>query len=146
MNDDKIAETTFFELDFKENWIGLFKAGDVKFLPDNEFYLLLVNKGDGTKPKSILKVWYEGVNKKIDLKITNAFLASSGDNTSQFELCPSQNSILMVDTTSHSAFTFSYEVHEKTMVKVPLLFDESTLKKGDLLVEKVICPQNQQFF
>jgi hypothetical protein len=77
IENEGISSTQEFKLDLAANGISKFKCGDIQFQPGSSREAFIVNKaeqiGNSQKYQSVLKIWYGGVNKNLELVMTNRF-------------------------------------------------------------------------
>lgn len=149
---DEAKDIKIKEVNFKISAVQRFKCGSIIFLPDYNFDAYVINSVPGQISYGLV-VWYEGVQKNLDLLITQIFKINDLDQIdAQYEVCPLQESLILYEKKSGVLIGTNYDTPGETKITVPVLVDEkyynkaNPLQKLNYIVDKFVCSQDAMYF
>lgn len=121
---DEQKDIVIKQLNFKSSAVQKFKCGYISFLPEFNFDAYVINSVPGEASHGLV-VWYEGVQKNLDLLITDVFkLNDFNQPNAQYELCPLQEVLVLYEKTSNNLFATNYDTPGESKISIPVLSDD----------------------
>ena len=154
INDGKIKDDkkdiVIKEVNFKNSAIQKFKCGSIVFLPDFNYNAYVLNSVPGQTTQGLV-VWYEGVQKDLDLLITDVFkLNDFNQIDANYELCPLQESLVFYEKKSNNLFATNYDAPGESKIAIPVLattkFKNALIDIVNYKVDSLFCSKDGMFF